>query len=243
MERWGALFISQNLGGERIDKIRFNYNTFIILNSDVSKSRHTVFSGHPISVCVHGNRLELNVGWKWEKNMKLSVVKTIMIWHWKSCKHSYSAQSDWNCFLIGYRTCGKGLRCIPWCIIKLVICAQIWRYWYHIRMATLAKRVKTLKDRRVRSFVPSYIFYSRISFRSSRKTSLAACSGCLFPEREREREMFYLTTHSTHFIYGYMALDIWLKTILIVRKETRCRHIGYSYRLTASRLCTIPQTG
>ena len=24
-------------------------------------------------------------------------------------------------------------------------------------------------------------------------------------EREREREMFYLTTHSTHFIYGYMA--------------------------------------
>ena len=34
-----------------------------------------------------------------------------------------------------------------------------------------------------------------------------------------EREMFYLTTHSTHFIYGYMASDIWLRTILIVRKE------------------------
>ena len=50
---------------------------------------------------------------------------------------------------------------------------------------------------------------------------------------EREREMFYLTTHSTHFIYGYMASDIWLRTILILRKETRCRHIGYSYRLTA----------
>ena len=45
--------------------------------------------------------------------------------------------------------------------------------------------------------------------------------------------MFYLTTHSTHFIYGYMASDIWLRTILIVRKEARCRHIGYSYRLTA----------
>ena len=27
-----------------------------------------------------------------------------------------------------------------------------------------------------------------------------------------EREMFYLTTHSTHFIYGYMASDIWLRT-------------------------------
>ena len=45
-------------------------------------------------------------------------------------------------------------------------------------------------------------------------------------------KMFYLTTHSTHFIYGYMASDIWLRTILIVRKETRCRHIGFSYRLT-----------
>ena len=54
-----------------------------------------------------------------------------------------------------------------------------------------------------------------------------------FSTIEREREMFYLTTHSTHFIYGYMASDIRLRTILIVRKETRCRHIGYSYRLTA----------
>ena len=57
---------------------------------------------------------------------------------------------------------------------------------------------------------------------------------------EREREMFYLTTHSTHFIYSYMASDIWLRTILIVRKETRCRHIGYSYRLTARVLLYAP---
>ena len=57
---------------------------------------------------------------------------------------------------------------------------------------------------------------------------------------EREREMFYLTTHSTHFIYGYMASDVWLRTILIVKKETRCRHIGYSYRLTARVLLYAP---
>ena len=57
---------------------------------------------------------------------------------------------------------------------------------------------------------------------------------------ERGRKMFYLTTHSTHFIYGYMASDIWLRTILIVRKETRCRHIGYSYRLTARVLLYAP---
>ena len=52
-------------------------------------------------------------------------------------------------------------------------------------------------------------------------------------EREREREMFYLTTHSTHFIYGYMASEIYLRTILIVRKESR----------KGSFICTIPQTG
>ena len=54
------------------------------------------------------------------------------------------------------------------------------------------------------------------------------------------KEMFYLTTHSTHFIYGYMASDIWLRTILIVRKETRCHYIGYSFRLTARVLLYAP---
>ena len=28
-------------------------------------------------------------------------------------------------------------------------------------------------------------------------------------DSERGKEMFYLTNHSTHFIYGYMALDVW----------------------------------
>ena len=46
--------------------------------------------------------------------------------------------------------------------------------------------------------------------------------------------------HSTHFIYGYMGSDIWLRTILIVRKETCCRHIGYCYRLTARVLLYAP---
>ena len=54
------------------------------------------------------------------------------------------------------------------------------------------------------------------------------------------KEMFYLTMHSTHFIYGYMASHIWLRTILIVRKETRFRHIGYSFRLTARVLLYAP---
>ena len=76
----------------------------------------------------------------------------------------------------------------------------------------------------------SFPFRVAIQYMMSRRTL----------EREREREMFYLTTHSTHFIYGYMASDIWLRTILIVRQETRCRHIGYSYRLTARVLLYAP---
>ena len=57
---------------------------------------------------------------------------------------------------------------------------------------------------------------------------------------EGRKEMFYLTMHSTHFIYGYMVSDIWLRTILIVRKETQCHHIGYSFRLTARVLLYAP---
>ena len=60
---------------------------------------------------------------------------------------------------------------------------------------------------------------------------------CTFKGR---KNMFYLTTHSTHFIYGYMASDIWLRTILIVRKETRCRKIGYSFQLTAKVILYAP---
>ena len=57
---------------------------------------------------------------------------------------------------------------------------------------------------------------------------------------EGRTEMFYLTTHSTHFIYGYMASDKWLRTILIAREETRCRHIGYSFRLAARVILYAP---
>ena len=50
------------------------------------------------------------------------------------------------------------------------------------------------------------------------------------------KEMLYLTTHSTHFIYGYMASDI---------EETRYHHMGYSFPINSkgSFICTFPQTG
>ena len=51
-----------------------------------------------------------------------------------------------------------------------------------------------------------------------------------------EREMFYLTTHSTTVIWR----QTYGQTILIERKETCCRHLGYSYRLTAMVLLYAP---
>ena len=66
-------------------------------------------------------------------------------------------------------------------------------------------------------------------------------SGCietakpLFKKQSKGRkEMFYLTTHSTHFILrlysvGYMVKDHSNSE----RAETRCRHMGYSFQLAA----------
>ena len=48
----------------------------------------------------------------------------------------------------------------------------------------------------------------------------------------KEGNGFYLTMHSTHFIYGYMASDMWLRTILIVRGNpllTHRLHQGFFY--------------
>ena len=113
-----------------------------------------------------------------------------------------------------------------------------------IRKSLSLKKFKTRLNKS-ESNVPFYCY------EGDRRQNIQHCRLCLridhifsrFVARQREREMFYLMTHSTHFIYGYMVSDIWLRTILIVRKETRCRHIGYSYRLTARVLLYAPSHG
>ena len=53
--------------------------------------------------------------------------------------------------------------------------------------------------------------------------------------------MFYLMTHTTHFIYNHMALDIWYRTTQITRKKTHCGHYtGYSFRLATRFLLYAP---
>ena len=51
-------------------------------------------------------------------------------------------------------------------------------------------------------------------------------------EIEGRRDMFYLTTHSTHFIYGYMASDI------MVKENSDSK--GYSFRLAARVILYAP---
>ena len=56
--------------------------------------------------------------------------------------------------------------------------------------------------------------------------------------------MFYLTTHSTHFIYGYMASDI-VKDHSDSEKGNPLppHRLLFPINSKGSVICTIPQTG
>ena len=69
----------------------------------------------------------------------------------------------------------------------------------------------------------------------------------IFPARERgkyRKEMFYLTTHSTHFIYGYMASDM-VKDHSDSEKGNPLppHRLLFPINSKGSFMCTIPQTG
>ena len=57
--------------------------------------------------------------------------------------------------------------------------------------------------------------------------------------------MFYLTTHSTHFIYGYMASDILVKDHSDSEKGNPLptHRLLLSINSKGCFICTIPQTG
>ena len=55
----------------------------------------------------------------------------------------------------------------------------------------------------------------------------------LFTTKEGRKEMFYLMTHSTHFIYSYMASDIWTKKECSIYNE-------YNIVDTTVRRCSWP---
>ena len=61
---------------------------------------------------------------------------------------------------------------------------------------------------------------------------------------EGRKEMFYLTTHSTHFIYGYMASD-WVKDHSDSEKGNPLppHRLLFPINSKGSFICTILQTG
>ena len=62
--------------------------------------------------------------------------------------------------------------------------------------------------------------------------------------QEGRKEMFYLTMHSTHFIYGYMASDMVKDHSDSERGNPLLPHgLLFSINSNGSFICTIPQTG
>ena len=57
---------------------------------------------------------------------------------------------------------------------------------------------------------------------------------------DREREMFYLTTNSTHFIYGYMVKD---HSDSEKGNPLPPQRLLLSINSKGSFICTIPHTG
>ena len=61
---------------------------------------------------------------------------------------------------------------------------------------------------------------------------------------EGRKEMFYLTTHSTHFIYGYMASDMVEDHSDSEKGNPLPPHrLLFPISSKGSFICTIPQTG
>ena len=69
----------------------------------------------------------------------------------------------------------------------------------------------------------------------------AFAHGAMGRQIERRKEMFYLTTHSTHFIYGYMAFNIVKDHSDSEKGNPLLPHFPISSK--SSFICTIPQTG
>ena len=63
-------------------------------------------------------------------------------------------------------------------------------------------------------------------------------------QTEGRKEMFYLTAHSTHFTYGYMASDMVKDHSDSVRENPLPPHgLLFPINSKGSFICTIPQTG
>ena len=127
--------------------------------------------------------------------------------------------------MVATHALSQNLRLFQCCCIQLAATLQADRA--DIKQAKTKEEPEWQRSMRIDNCVPSLYSTKGLGDKRTKR-------------QEGRKEMFYLTTHSTHFIYGYMASDIWLRTIQIAREETRCRHMGYSFRLTVRVLLYAP---
>ena len=100
-----------------------------------------------------------------------------------------------------------------------------------LRARTCIKYIKT----RTKHYIHPTLYLSR----GKEKTTV-----CNTMDNRGRKEMFYLTTHSTHFIYGYMASDM-VKDHSDSEKGNPLPPHGllFSINSKGSFICTTPQTG
>ena len=128
--------------------------------------------------------------------------------------------------------------------------------WYHSLADTQTASITRLTTDYLRVYIPSPV--KAILHQTENGSQQRPCTGVIILQWHGNdsgyivfflcdstvswrKEMFYLTTHSTHIIYGYMASN---RTSQIARENNRYHHyMDYSFRLAARFfICTIKHT-
>ena len=135
----------------------------------------------------------------------------MVIWHWiydesDVMKHMFVILSRNICLLFCHETC----------LLFVCVC---WR----------EKEGNVLFNDTLNTFyLRLYIICFETMSQMSRETHVCYLSVCV---GGRRKEMFYLMTHSTHFIYGYMAFWWWNICLLFCHETYVCyfvtKHVCY----------------
>ena len=92
----------------------------------------------------------------------------------------------------------------------------------------------------------NWVLYLNRSSEMSRE--YFSCSGIVVkqPEVRKEEEGIVLTTHLTHFIYGYVALDVWYRTTQTAKQTNllpSLHELHFPISSKGSFICIITYTG
>ena len=113
----------------------------------------------------------------------------------------------------------------------------MYKYICVVFFTAISRRLRNSNENEVLGF-PEYIAVGRIAFRNG------TYSSGFSDLYEGRTEMFYLTTHSTHFIYDYMASDMVKDHSDSEKGNPLPPHkLLFPISSKGSFICTIPQTG